>query len=394
MIRKKLEDITEEDIEELILNEELESKTSEYKSELPANTYESKKKFLASVVSFINTNGGDLIFGIQEDRSTGKPSSHEGIDLLNPDQEVLRLEQMIRNGIEPIPPSSVYKTKIISQQNDNNIYILRLGRSWLKPHRISLNSKSKFYARATNGKYPMDIQEIRSSILLSETVVSQISQFKEERVAIIDTDQGIAPLKAGPKIIIHIIPRISFELGYYVNPTQIRTQRWKPIYCSTSFPHRFNIDGVLYYDKLPNEQHYYTYVQVFRNGLVEAVDAYLLRPSEEGKIFLSPIIENQILDAIKRYLGSMKNLGIELPYFIFITLTEVMGYTLKLITGNSEPIDRDILLLPEFMIETEDFQIDNLIKPAFDSLYNAFGLEKHSHFNGEGNWAPSDPTVW
>ena len=39
MIRKKLDNITEEDIEDLIVNEELESKTIEYKSELPANNY-------------------------------------------------------------------------------------------------------------------------------------------------------------------------------------------------------------------------------------------------------------------------------------------------------------------------------------------------------------------
>ncbi|KKM05059.1 hypothetical protein LCGC14_1757880, partial [marine sediment metagenome] len=193
----KLDNITEEDIEDLIVNEELESKTIEYKSELPANNYDSRKKFLASVVSFINTIGGDQIFGIQEDRSSGKPSSHEGITVPHPDQEVLRLEQMMRNGIEPIPPSSVYRTKIIQQQNNNYIFILRLRRSWLRLHRISLNFKSKFYARATNRKYPMDIQEIRSSILLSETVTSQIRQFKEERVSIIDTNESFAPLNIG-----------------------------------------------------------------------------------------------------------------------------------------------------------------------------------------------------
>ena len=345
-------------------------------------------------MSFIYTICGDLIFGIQEDRSTGKPSSHEGMSLPNPDQEVLRLEQMIRNGIEPIPPSSVYRTKIISQQNNNYIFILRLGRSWLRPHRISLNSKSKFYARATNGKYPMDIQEIRSSILLSETVLNQIKQFKEERVSIIDADEGFAPLKIGPKIIIHIIPRVSFELGYYISPSQIRIQSWEPIYCSRSFTHRFNIDGVIFYDKLQNEQDYYTYVQIFRNVLVEAVDAYLLKPDEQRKIFHSPQLENQILAAIKRYLESMINLGIEPPYFIFITFTEIKDYTITLITGPSEPIDRDTLSLPEFMIESEDYIIEKLIKSSFDSLYNAFGLEKHRHFNEEGSWDPSDHTVW
>lgn len=131
----------------------------------------------------------------------------------------------------------------------------------------------------------------------------------------------------------------------------------------------------------------------FQLGM-DAVDAYLLQPGEQRKIFHSPQIENQILAAINRYLGSLMNLGIEPPYFIFITFTEIKDYTVTLITGSSEPIDRDNLSLPEFMIESEDYVIEKLIKSSFDSLYNAFGLEKHRHFNEEGSWDPSDHIVW
>lgn len=388
MIKKKIEAITEDDIEKLIEDETMENKTTEYKSELPINTYDSKKKFLASIVSFINTIGGDFIFGIQEDRSTGKPISHEGISISNADQEILRLEQMIRDGIEPIVPSSIYTTKYIQQQNGNYIFIIRLSRSWLRPHRISLHSKSKFYARATNGKYPMDIQEIRSSILLSEIITNQIKQFIEERVSNVELDKAIVPLRVGPKIIIHIIPIVSFEPGYYIDPSVISTQSWAPIYISSGYNRRYNIDGLLYYDKFHSEQKFYTYIQVYRNGIVESIDAYLLQPQENRKIFSSPIVENQIYEAIKRYLESMIDLEIELPYFIYITFTRVKGYTIPLLGRSSEPIDREILHLPEFMIETEDYDLSKLIRSPFDSLYNAFGLENHHHFNEDGNWEP------
>jgi len=40
MIKKKIEIITEEDIEKLIDNQVLESKTTEYKSELPTNAHD------------------------------------------------------------------------------------------------------------------------------------------------------------------------------------------------------------------------------------------------------------------------------------------------------------------------------------------------------------------
>ncbi len=70
MINKKLEDITEEDIENLIINGEREGKTIEYKRDIPDNTDLSKKKFLASISSLANALGGDLIFGIEENRRT------------------------------------------------------------------------------------------------------------------------------------------------------------------------------------------------------------------------------------------------------------------------------------------------------------------------------------
>ena len=111
MINKQIDEITEEDIENLILNKEREGKTIEYKRDFPDNTDKSKKKYLASIASFANSFGGDLIFGVEENRDTGEPTNHEGIECQNPDQDVLRLIQLIRDGIEPIIPTNLIKTK-------------------------------------------------------------------------------------------------------------------------------------------------------------------------------------------------------------------------------------------------------------------------------------------
>jgi len=88
MINKQIDEINEEDIENLILNREMEGKTLEYKRDFPDNTNSSKKKFLASIASFANSIGGDLIFGVEEDRDTGEPTNHEGVECQNSDQEV------------------------------------------------------------------------------------------------------------------------------------------------------------------------------------------------------------------------------------------------------------------------------------------------------------------
>ena len=99
MIQKKLLEITKDDIKQLIDNQVFEGKTLEYKSALPGNGDEDKKEFLADVSSLANTDGGDLIFGVFEDKKEIKADF--GIEIENTDTEIQRLENIIRDGVSP-----------------------------------------------------------------------------------------------------------------------------------------------------------------------------------------------------------------------------------------------------------------------------------------------------
>ena len=90
-INKNLQDITEADLQRLIDETVIENKILEYKSELPDNTDAKKKKFLATVSTFANASGGDLIFGVAEDRKTGKPNALIGIEIENVDRIIKRI---------------------------------------------------------------------------------------------------------------------------------------------------------------------------------------------------------------------------------------------------------------------------------------------------------------
>lgn len=72
IIDKNLDEIKEFDLQQLIDEEIIEKKNIEYKSALLKNKEEEIKKFLASVSSFANASSGDLIYGIIEDRESGK----------------------------------------------------------------------------------------------------------------------------------------------------------------------------------------------------------------------------------------------------------------------------------------------------------------------------------
>lgn len=154
IINKNIEDIEERDLEYLINNEIIETKLLDYKGRLPGSNDPDKKEFLADISSFANASGGDIIYGIDEDRSTGKPQGPlNGLIISNIDELKQRLENIIINGLEPQLPSYTYTIQPITLSNSNYVVIIRILKSWLGPHRISFKTSHKFYSRNSSGKY-------------------------------------------------------------------------------------------------------------------------------------------------------------------------------------------------------------------------------------------------
>src|SRR4051812_7031873 len=75
-----------------------EGKTIDYKAVLPGRTDGEKIEFLADTSSFANTAGGHVLYGVVEQR--GVPTGIPGLPGIDPDAEILRLESMLRDGVE------------------------------------------------------------------------------------------------------------------------------------------------------------------------------------------------------------------------------------------------------------------------------------------------------
>jgi hypothetical protein len=50
------------------------------------------------------------------------------------------------------------------------------------------------------------------------------------------------------------------------------------------------------------------------------------------------------------------------------------------------PIDKDVLLLPESLIETYDTEPKEILKPMFDLIWNTCGFNGSFNFDENGNW--------
>lgn len=164
MIPKPIEQVTKDDIIRLIDNGVSEGRTIEYKREVPGPGDVDKVKFLKAVSGMANTDGGDLIYGI--DAKDGIPLAAPGLSMSQADQVKLRLEGILQTSIEPRVPSVVLHA--VPMAAESCVLVVPTRRSWLAPHRISVGNHAQFYGRNSASTYPMDVTQLREAFLVSD----------------------------------------------------------------------------------------------------------------------------------------------------------------------------------------------------------------------------------
>lgn len=391
LMLKDLDSIDETDLQDLIDDKIAEGKRIEYKEILPGNSDSEKKEFLADVSSFANALGGFLIYGISEDSDKGIPEELIGLDIINPDDEINRLENIIKYGFEPRIPMINIKAVVLKNSTYKYALVFKIGKSWINPHRVIFRGHDKFYSRTSSGKFPMDVSELRTAFTLSDTLNDRIKNFKKNRIAEISSGTSPAFLKDGAKLLIHLIPINAFSSDVDYDLSNISWDIQKnlaPMHCS-GWNHHHNFDGFITYCG-PKKDEANSYVQLFRNGMLEV--AIGSHDSESNNLY-EVYGESTIIQYIYRYLKAMEHLGVDIPISIFISLIDVNGYTLpkpsmRSASGNDVLIDRDVLELTGILIDEFGDKIEDLLKPSFDTVWNACGIEKSPNYDENREWAP------
>jgi len=389
MIIKPIDGIEEADLKFLIENAVPESRTLEYKEAFPSNTDADKKEFLADISALANSSGGDIIYGLRE--RAGVPSELIGIEVSQSeiDSRKLWIEELARQGIEP----RIFglKTEGIPLSNGRYAVIIRVPKSWSSPHCVTLKGTFKFYGRGTNGKYMLDVNELKSAFIASDTLERKLKEFRLDRISQIVADEGPVKQGNGAKIIVHIMPLNSFNMGarYDVKDMyqKLEQRSLRTLYGSGHMS-RINFDGVLAFSPT-YEGISDSYMQIFNNGIGESVNTSMLDNSQK----LIPCIcyEKEIIKFVEKYLKYITELEINPSYFIAVTLVNIKGYKMEtrhILHPYSNEIDRDILLIPGIVVEDLEKPIDSQLKPIFDSIWNSCGRMGSSNYNNEGIFAP------
>ena len=373
MIDKPIEKIEFSDLEKLLENSVAESRTIEYKRELPGGTGSDKKEFLADVSAFANTLGGDLLYGISE--KGGVPVAIGGVKIADADAEKQKYESMIADGIEP---KIRVDLRTIAVAEGKVALLIRVAKSSLSPHRVIFGGHDKFYARNSSGKYSLDTQQLRDAFNHSQTVGEKMKEFVTDRIFKVSAGHITSEMKwpGGARAILHFIPMVSFNSEFTVNLKAVKANSAGILDVSW-----FNFEGIAG-DGLTRM---HSHVQVFRNGIVEYIGA--IDPLPEEKLFYTSAVLQTLRVFFCQSLRLLKNNGIHPPYFVCLNFVGVQGYMRHIpsafprslmgeLPSNMPKLDRDVLQIPARLVESYDIKPADVLLPMYDILYNAFGVSE------------------
>lgn len=387
MISKALETITAADLQRLIDDEVAESKFIDYKRQLPPDTREGHREFLKDVSALANTDGGDLLYGVEEEG--GVPTALPGLQIANQDALVQQLENRLRDGIQPRLTDVRFRFVLVPH---GIVLIIRAAKSWSAPHRVTAGGHGHFYARNSNETYFLDVEQLRDAYMRAQAVEDRIRQFRAERILAISAGEIPVPIIAGAIYVIHIVPLSAFTGRELVPMALLRNNLGAFVYFDSSgYSQRTNLDGMVVFETRRGTNTFYT--QAYRNGCVEA--AVVFEPRNDGVHVEQrgvPVgwCEWQTLQAVNSYTRALPALGIAPPLYLFISLVNGAGYSLwaeNWLGNNGAPLDRNTLLLPEAVIEATDTKPGAALKHVFDMLWHAFDYPGGTpNLNPAGDW--------
>jgi hypothetical protein len=387
-----LDKVSKEDVDTLLSTGVPESPLIEYKRDVYGNTDGDKREFLADITSFANTMGGDIIIGIDE--SNGLPTA------LTPfkgdiDAETRRLESIALAGIEPRIRNFHIRPVPVT---GGHVIIVRVPRSYTPPHRVIAQNNNRFYARAGTQKYEPNVEQLRHLFTDAPQMAERIRSFQIDRLVKITGGDTPLPMNPIGKVVVHVIPLPAFVDGRMADIiSELSKGSFVPVpldWVGYSYTHTVNLDGYLNYAEVPEGRNN-SYAQFFRNGAIEGVGEL---QTQDGvtSYFITLYLTDAILSRVYQYLQVLKAYGLGLPIYVYLSLCNATRTTHRYATDmgdftHTQPVGREIVVCPEIYIDNFELDLVDAMRPALNTLWNAFGRLQCERYDNLARWKASDP---
>jgi hypothetical protein len=257
---------------------------------------------------------------------------------------------------------------------------------------VKLNDR--FYVRNSAGKYPLDVTELRSAFVLSESAADKIRSFRNDRLMKIAARETSIPVHERPSIIIHVVPFSTFAGIQTIDPVAavmnghvvpIPPGRW-----AQGNQSLVNLDGFATI-AAPSEGQTHAYAQIFRSG---ALEAFTTVGHDGNKPYIaSATFENTIVSALRNYVMFYKQIDVGLPIFVFLSLCGMSRCVFRMPAEHSSsgyyergPLQTDIVALREATIDSDPADIPGAMRSSFNTVWNAFGQPMSDKYDAKGEW--------
>jgi hypothetical protein len=385
---------TDEYIIKLIDNKIPENIYLDYKRDLNIDSSDERKEFLFDICSFANSEGGILVYGIDEEKNkdtsnTGIPGEIIGLKFPNSDALIQKIESLIGSSVQPRITNI---TPRILEISGKKILIIIIPKSIGMPHMVIYKSTNKFYKRRNTGKYLVDVYELNQMFMQNQDLKEKGNFFVSSRIDSVQRNEVNPNIILKNPVFIHVLP-----LNFSLEPNQLTLTKsgdYQRIFegfvdLMPYSQRHHNHDGYIMYYFDPGEKKITSYLQIFRTGIIELFSNYYCgigAQGEDRKLFYIDKFEEDCINLVIKAIKFYKEMGLNEPLMIFINLlnqADVRLYT-KSRFWLPEPFGRNNLSIPPVLIKSYEEDIPLILKPSFDVIWQSSGIEKSINYNDSG----------
>lgn len=353
-----------------------ESSTIDFKEELTKNNDQGKNELAKDVCALANADGGDLVFGIKEERDGGTAESVVPLRGESFDEASRRFLQTLEAWIEP----KIRGLQIRNIPVDGGFaMIVRVPASFDGPHCTrNNNSQRRFVVRNGTITADMNYDQLRTAFDRTASLAVQARKFIAQRLLSSQERKMWRPMKDGPIAIIEFVPLsgLAGRASIDVKTVDYSTLMFWDGGCNQAM----NLDGLVAY--LDADEGLWAMTQLYRNGCMETARVAGGTGQNGPTGVWSSVVVDFYGRAITSILASSKKFGVSGPALIQCGVLHTMNCVLERgpmsTYSNTKIADRPHLVFPDIWIEdvSGDVDVDQLLLNTVEVLWQSFGYSK------------------
>jgi hypothetical protein len=381
---RRLRDITEADVRQLVNSGLEEHLQLEYKSALYDGNDQGSRESLQDICMFANAGGGILLIGVSELRDgnnqptgTPDPNAALGVDLPNPEMLLLSYDARVVTNVQERLPLEMFAVPVA---NNRHVVAIRVPNSTSKPHRVLYQGRVNFPSRRERQRYEMDVREIK------EMVMRTASRLEEAQGKLTEGLESVQQPNDTPSIVIGTIP--AFWQNFMVNvrsPEVIQAVSRFHLGNGNFLQPTYDFNGLQ--RKIMGGED--SLVHVHRDGMI-VLNKRLHEVNDGQNLYLRPTEIDVILRAfVQRCSEVYTAAGITGPFLLTMLLRVVHDIEgLHPAQLGEEPggnIGSGSYPFP--VVQADNLlDVDRVIRPLCDQTHQMFGRNSSPYFTAEGVW--------